>query len=413
MKNTYIILLFNLIYFISFNLSAQVGFPYQAVVRDNIGNGIANKDIKVRFSVHQGNAYGTSVYREVHNLKTDASGSFSLEIGTGNAENGIFKYIDWSKAPYFVKTEVDTGNGYDITGTQELLNTPYSMFSDMTSGLRKVSSDGKTTWQLIVDDLGNVQVIPFPKGYSKLVFHDEFNGTGLPDPTKWGYEEGYVRQQRVEMQYYTKERLENTFQKDGMLHIRCIANDPIQDNEGKILNDSEHDGVKYHITSASVVTKGNYDWRYCRVEARVKLPSASGTWPAIWMLPTDPKGHGSGWPESGEIDILEYYGNVPNKFWYTAHFYYGAKGYTSTSTNATDWHVFALEWHEDKMEWYCDGRLYGRYKNPNTNWGYWPFDLPFYLLLNFAFGPSPAGYTTFDVTKLPLDYQIDYVRVFQ
>jgi beta-glucanase (GH16 family) len=132
------------------------------------------------------------------------------------------------------------------------------------------------------------------------------------------------------------------------------------------------------------------------------------------MMPTD-NTYGF-WPNSGEIDIMEFVGNEANKFHYTAHFFYGAKGFGSTHeglTATSDWHIFALEWKEDRLEWYCDGRLYGRYKNPETNWGDWPFDQRFYLILNFTFGGGWGAKDGFDANILPLDYLIDYVRIYQ
>jgi len=394
---------------------AQNAFQYQAVVRNNDGSVIVDQNINVRFSIIQNSTEGSSIYSEAHQTITNSAGLVKLQVGTGSVENGIFSQIDWSVGSYFIKTEIDKGTGYSIIGIQELLSVPYSIFTEKAGGIQKKSTNG-TAWSILVNDNGSLSsqivkdnIIPIPTGYSNLVFNDEFNGQGLPNPDKWGYEVGFVRNH--EMQYYTNAREQNTFQKDGSLTIRCINNDTLKNASGEILNRSTVNNKDYYITSGSVRTKTKGDWKYCRVEVKVKIPAGSGTWPAIWMLPTD-NFYGY-WPKSGEIDIMEFVGNEPYKLHYTAHFNTGAKGFSSTSySSTTEWHVFAFEWHEDRMEWYCDGRIYGRYKNPNTTWEAWPFDQRFYLILNFAFGGGWGGRDGFDTNILPLDYLIDYVRVF-
>lgn len=413
MKRIYILTIYTFLLLAAYG---QSGFPYQAIFRNDVGAAVGNQSIKVRFSLHQTTADGVLVYQEEHQATTNSDGLFTLEIGKGNTLNGSFEAIDWS-LPYFIKTEADHGSGYQITGIQELLNTPYAQHAGTAGGLRKTLPDGKT-YQLVVDDLGHIQTIEIPKGFNRLIFQDEFNGMGLPDPTKWGYEKGFVR--NGEMQYYTVARPENAFQQDGILTIRCINNDILKDETGKILNEYTHSstGKKYYITSASITTKDKAPWMYGKVEVKVKLPAGSGVWPAIWMLSQDRKyNNGISWPDNGEIDILEYIGNEPNKFHCAMH-RYGAnatsKGNSTTTTTATtEWHIFSLEWYEDRMEWYVDNKLVFRFKNPNTNWGDWPFDQRFYLLLNFAFGGGWGGRDGFNADLLPLDYKIDYVRIFQ
>ncbi len=393
---------------LSLHSYGQSGFPYQAVLRDNAGAVVGNQDIDVHFSIYQG-ADETLVYEEEHNTTTNEAGQFSLVIGTGKALSGDFQAIDWSDAPSFIQVEAGYDGSLSLIGRQELVSVPYAQYADHSGSLQTTS--GEKDYRLIVDDLGNLQVIEFPEGYSKLVFHDEFNGTGLPDKSKWGYEEGFVRNH--EMQYYTVERVENVFQEDGVLHIRCIDADTLRDENGEILNKhiEEDTGKDYYITSGSITTKNKYDWTYCRVEARLKVPQSSGTWPALWMMPSESV-YGY-WPRSGEIDIMEYIGNDIDRFYCATHFYNGDKGNNRQVDDINDWHIIAFEWHEDRMEFFCDGRMFYRILNPNTNWGDWPFDQPFYLILNFAFGGGWGGQKGFDNTALPLDYLVDYVRVFQ
>ena len=406
MKN-HILLIVSILTVISIKGYGQNGFPYQAVLRDNTSTTINNQNINVLFSIYQGNDE-TPVYQEEHSTTTNAAGQFSLEIGAGHSLIGDFQSIDWSKTPSFIQVEADYGSSHSLIGRQELLSVPYAQYADQSGTLQTTSKNGKN-YQLTVDDLGILQVVEIPEGYTKLVFQDEFNGTGLPDESKWGYEVGFIRNH--EMQYYTERRVENVFQKDGILHLRCISEDTLKNEKGEILNKNITDGKEYYITSGSITTKGKHAWTYCRVEARLKVPQASGTWPALWMMPSD-NVYGY-WPRSGEIDIMEYIGNDINKFYCATHYLNGDKGSNKAVDNINDWHIIAFEWHEDRMEFYCDGRMFYRILNPDTNWGDWPFDQDFHLILNFAFGGGWGGEKGFDTSVLPLDYQIDYVRIFQ
>ena len=120
------------------------------------------------------------------------------------------------------------------------------------------------------DASGKTEVI-IPDGYSKVVFQDEFDTDGMPDNGKWGYEQGYVR--NGELQYYAAARKENTYIKNGNLHI-------VARNDSAAI-----DGEMRPVSSASLTTQGKHSWRYCYVEVRAKLPSCLGSWPAIWMMP--------------------------------------------------------------------------------------------------------------------------------
>ncbi|WP_256011043.1 glycoside hydrolase family 16 protein [Desertivirga xinjiangensis] len=254
------------------------------------------------------------------------------------------------------------------------------------------------------DKVGRRQPGPVPAGYTKLVFYDEFDGKGLPDASKWSFEEGYLR--NGELQYYTKERKENCYQKDGKLYIAAR-------NDSALIS-----GEKRPLTSASILTKGKADWKYCRVEVRAKLPICLGSWPAIWMMPSEST-YGK-WPKSGEIDIMEHVGYEPEKNHYAIHTeafnHVRNNGIGSNVFNLTpaDFHIYALEWHEDRMEWYLDGRKRFVTKKPqNCTWENWPFDRPFYLILNLAFGGGWGGMKGIDTSLMPLEYAIDYVRVYQ
>lgn len=289
---------------------------------------------------------------------------------------------------------------------------PLATAADAAETIEHTSYTTGKTYRLVVDDYGTLETIAFPTGYNKLVFHDSFNGTGLPDGDKWSFEEG--KHINSEMQYYVGPRIENCFMEDGALHLRCRANDPIYDAHGNKVSyyADAKPGGDYDITSASISTKGHADWCYCYLEARIKVPvGVKGTWPAVWMMPTNNE-YGY-WPRSGEIDIMEHVGYNSGTYNCALHHYSGDKGGNKALLDPGEWHVIALEWTPEKIDWLIDGKVYTRVKNPNTNWGDWPYDKDFYLILNFAFGGGWGGQQGIEVNKLPLDFLVDYVRVFQ
>lgn len=232
------------------------------------------------------------------------------------------------------------------------------------------------------------------------VWGDEFNTHGLPDSTKWDYEVGKVR--NAELQYYTYKRSENARIQDTVLIIEARKED--------------YKGAAY--TSASLLSRYKGDWLYGKFEIRAKVPTGKGTWPAIWMMPTDDE-YG-GWPKSGEIDIMEYVGMNPNNLYYTAHFQgTDGTGHQSSGVSTTfnqpynKFITFTLVWSPTKLEWYADGVKYHTYLKASDDPKVWPFNKMFYFILNLAYGGSWGAQQGIDDTKLPHKFYIDYVRVYQ
>ena len=239
---------------------------------------------------------------------------------------------------------------------------------------------------------------PGPAGWS-LVFADEFDTAGAPDPAKWGYELGYIRNN--EKQYYTS-RSENVRAEGGNLLI-----------EGR---KEAYQGYGY--TSASINTRGRFEFLYGRVEVRAKLPAGTGTWPAIWMLGTNISQ--VGWPTCGEIDIMENVGFDPLLIHGSIHTaaYNHTIGTQKTASvtiasPAEDFHVYAMEWYADRIDVFVDGQKYFTFRNEGTGARAWPFDKPQYLLVNLAIGGSWGGQKGIDDSRLPYRYLVDYVRIFQ
>ncbi|MDX9881039.1 MAG: glycoside hydrolase family 16 protein [Prolixibacteraceae bacterium] len=238
----------------------------------------------------------------------------------------------------------------------------------------------------------------------KLVWSDEFKEPGLPDSTKWNYdtrgnEYGWGNNEK---QWYTVADPDNAFIRDGILTITAIK----EPTSGK------------DYSSARLTTKNKGDWKYCKVEVRAKLPSGNGTWPAIWMLPTENK-YGN-WPKSGEIDIMEHVGFNPDTVFSTVHTgkfnhmigtQVGKK--TGLPTATTKFHVYTTEWDENEIRSYVDGRHYFTFRNNGEGFEAWPFNQPFHLILNLAIGGGLGGQKGIDDSLFPHTMEVDYVRVYQ
>ncbi|HVG14365.1 MAG TPA: glycoside hydrolase family 16 protein [Chitinophagaceae bacterium] len=239
--------------------------------------------------------------------------------------------------------------------------------------------------------------------HNKLVWSEDFSGTGMPDTSRWAYETGYIRNK--ELQYYTA-RSQNARLNNGNLVITA-------------LQDSMRVGNNiFPITSASLTTRNRQSWTYGRVEVRAKIPSSLGTWPAVWMLGTNISE--VGWPACGEIDIMEHVGYMPD----TLHFNVHTKKYNhaigtgkgnkiAVPSPDKDFHVYTIDWFPDHIDWYFDNKKVFTYTNEKSGTDAWPFDKPQYLILNLAFGGAWGGSRGVDKTSLPRELLIDYVKVYQ
>lgn len=208
------------------------------------------------------------------------------------------------------------------------------------------------------------------------------------------------------MQYYTQARPENARVENGNLVIEAR------------LDSLQHNGQVFPVTSASITTQGKHQWRYGRIEVRAKIPSGVGTWPAIWLLGANlPQ---VDWPACGEIDMMEHVGFDPD----TLHFNIHTQAYNhSRQTNKgkkiglknlpADYHVYALDWTKDKMDFLLDDKVVFTYRNEGTGPAVWPYDQPFYLILNLAIGGAWGGQKGVDLRALPHQFYVDYVRVYQ
>ncbi|TDK19436.1 glycoside hydrolase family 16 protein [Luteimonas aestuarii] len=231
------------------------------------------------------------------------------------------------------------------------------------------------------------------------VWQDEFDYEGQPDPAKWGYDLGGTGWGNNELQYYT-DRAHNVHVAEGMLTI--------------VARREDHEGNAY--TSARLVSKHKGDFLYGRFEVRAKLPTGLGTWPAIWMLPTD-QAYG-GWPHSGEIDIMEHVGYDPGVVHASVHTgaYHHSIGTQKTATKRVqgvgeDFHVYRVDWTPRDIRAFIDGEEVFVFANEGTGPAAWPFDQRFHLLLNIAVGGDWGGQKGVDETAFPASMVVDWVRV--
>lgn len=256
-----------------------------------------------------------------------------------------------------------------------------------------------------------------------LVWSDEFDKDGEPNPQTWNYEEGFVRNH--EDQWYQKE---NAYQKDGLLVIECRKENNPRPNPGyeegsKNWKKARKD-IKY--TSACLTTNGKFEFLYGRLEVRARIPVGYGAWPAIWTL-----GRKMEWPSCGEIDLMEFY-RTNGKPYILANFAWGNDKHYDAVWNSkkipyehflekdpfwvTRFHTWRMDWDEKMIRIYLDDELLNEVAQSTTINGSLgkyesPFIKPQYILLNLALGGDNGG--EIDDSAFPMRYEIDYVRVYK
>jgi len=247
--------------------------------------------------------------------------------------------------------------------------------------------------------------IPTPAGY-ELVWQDEFNDSQtsdgkavLPNPSTWWYETGNGGWGNNELENYIP-AISGT--------DTCAKID-----EGTLKIIARKSGSE--ILSVRMSTSES--WTYGYFEARLKVAKGKGAWSAFWMMPKNYKA----WPDDGEIDIMEEVGYRPN--WVSTSVHCKAYNHpngtqktaeTFAAASETEFHVYAVEWTNDFIKGYIDGKSFFEFDNDHkSNYDTWPFDNPFYLKLNLAWGGNWGGAQGVDESALPSTYEIDYIRVFQ
>jgi beta-glucanase (GH16 family) len=251
----------------------------------------------------------------------------------------------------------------------------------------------------------------------KLVWHDEFNYKGKPDAASWIYENGFIRNE--ELQWYQSD---NANCADGLLTIEGrkerVSNPDFVAGSQKWETREEY----ANYTAASIQTRGHRQWQFGKFEIRARIDTVCGAWPAIWTL-----GISHEWPESGEIDIMEFYRfkGVPtilaNFAWGTGKRWVAKwndlkKPLSDFTANDPEWtkkfHIWRMDWNKDTINLFLDDQLLNSVLLNNTlnPDGFNPFLQPHYLLLNLALGRNGGDPSK---SRFPIRFEIDYVRVYQ
>ncbi|MGP3983792.1 family 16 glycosylhydrolase [Streptomyces sp. KR80] len=294
-----------------------------------------------------------------------------------------------------------TGDG----GTDDLTVSDSARYIRV-QGTQRATAWGYSLWEF------QVYGSPPAAGGWQVSWQDEFNdaqGT-RPDPAKWVYDLGGEPQWGNEEWQYYANRTQNVSQ-DGAGNLAITA------RREQLPGMEDCQVGSCDITSGRITTKGKFDQAYGRFEANIKVPSGQGMWPAFWMMGKDIDD--VGWPNNGEIDVMEVVGKEPGTLYGTMHGpgfpAEGIGGKTTLPGGAKfsdAFHVFSVEWSPEQVTWQLDGRTYFTSKKSELPSGAgWVFDHPFYLLVNLAVGgvwPGPPDSTT----KFPATLLVDYVRVY-
>ncbi|MBO9633195.1 MAG: glycoside hydrolase family 16 protein [Chitinophagaceae bacterium] len=250
------------------------------------------------------------------------------------------------------------------------------------------------------------------EGY-RLVWSDEFEKAGRPDPTKWDYEHGLVRNE--EFQWYQPD---NAFCEKGLLVIEARREEKPNPGYSPTATDWRGKRPTIAYTSSCLITSGKAQWQYGRFEMRGRIDISDGLWPAWWTLGIDKP-----WPANGEIDIMEYYrkrllanivclGKGRSQEWHSNTFPTDSLG---GETWAKEFHTWRMDWDEAFIALYVDDQLLNKVPTDSLvnkdGSGFNPFKQPHYMLLNLAIGGQNGGNP--DNTSFPRRFEVDWVRVYQ
>lgn len=306
----------------------------------------------------------------------------TADIATDNSGNVSFT----ASATNAVTYDYDYGNGVYQTVASGKITYKYPASGTYTVNVTAKSSTGKSISKSISITVNVVL---------RLVWSEEFDVDGSPNSGKWGYDigTGSGGWGNNESQYYTN-RTDNAVVLNGKLIITAKK--------------EAFSGSGY--TSARLLTKDKFSFKYGKIEVSAKLPVGGGTWPAIWMLGSNI--NTVPWPACGEIDIMEHVGNTPNKIYGTVHYpgFSGGNavgGFTNIANVSSTFHTYTVEWSPSTINWLVDGTQFFSFANK----GNLPFNDNFFIILNVAMGGNFGG--AIDPAFTSSTMEVDYVRVYQ
>jgi beta-glucanase (GH16 family) len=301
-------------------------------------------------------------------VSTDSSGNVAFTSTATNAANFTYDY----------------GNNVSQKGTQGIVTYKYPFSGSYTVTVTAYSAGGL----YISKTIPVTVVVAF-----RLVWSDEFDTPGSPDPTKWGYDLGAGGWGNNELENYTNRQV-NANVSNGTLKIYALK--------------ESYNGSSY--TSARMLTNGLYSFEYGRIDVRAKLPASMGTWPAIWMLGNDIAT--VSWPACGEIDIMEQSGSAKSTIYGTMHYptevgQYGDGSSTTNNTASTAFHLYSALWSPQSIQLSVDSVVYYTLPINQTT----PFNQSFFIILNVAMGGNFGGAVSPAFTTDSME--VDYVHVYQ
>lgn len=301
-------------------------------------------------------------------------------VATDNSGNVQFTATATNAVTY----DYDFGNGIFQSSASGSLTYRYPASGSYLVNVVAKSAGGQTLSKSTSVTVTVVQ---------SLVWSDEFDIPGAPNASKWGYDIGAGGWGNNESQHYTN-RLDNAVVSNGTLKIIAKA--------------ETFSGSSY--TSARLLSRNKFSFKYGKIEVSAKLPIGVGTWPAIWMLGDNFTT--AGWPACGEIDIMEHKGSDLNRIHGSLHYPGRSGGNPVTATtliqNATTaFHLYSCEWSPQSIKFFVDGNLYHSVANTSAL----PFNQPFFIILNQAMGGTFGG--AIDPSFSSATFEIDYVRVYQ
>ena len=311
--------------------------------------------------------------------------TYTVNVSTTGVEWGA--YTDAS----FIT--VGTDNSAAQTGTLSI-TVPANPGTEARTGTVTIMSGTARKAITVNQAAADQSAYNAPEGY-KLVWQDEFNNGLELNPEDWTHEVWGKGTVNDEKQYYVDHVSPSgkavTEIKDGKLRINCFLED------GKVY-------------SGRVYAKVKSGWTYGYIEASIKLPKGKGTWPAFWMMPVNFRS----WPADGEIDIMEEVGGHPNYVSSSLHANAHVHSHEMLCEGAEDeFHTYAILWTAENITTYVDGQVQLSYDNRGLGRDDWPYDDPFYVILNLAWGGTWGGTYGIDESALPVTMEVDYVRVFQ
>jgi len=356
-----------------------------------------------------------SVYHGVVTAKAIGKADITAKVGTATA-NSIVYVTGTDGASLRIsppKVNMRKGETYQFTygNTYELemtwTSSDPSVATVTQDGLVTAVAPGNATITLAtsLESVTAIVAVTHEWGEYTLVWSDEFNGSAL-DESVWNYNIGGNGWGNNEKQYYTS-RPENIRVQNGCLEIEA-RKETYQNNE---------------YTSARIHSKGKKEFKYGKMEARIKFPGGAGTWPAYWML-----GNQGNWPNCGEIDIIEHVGSIDRRASFALHTAAknGTKGNNWSRTEwfdynlSDDFHIYGIEWAQEESEgkdvirFFVDGVQYAEaWEEQIDNNDYWPFFKPHYFIFNLALGGNMGGQIDDTIFNTPRIMYVDWLRVYQ